>query len=256
MMMEKLSALYMREIKRIYRSIYMWIMLISQPIMWLVFFGSSFSGVPREFLQTFFHTNNYIAYILPGELSVSMLFVGMFSSMSLIQDKRFGYLKRVMITPTPKYNIFLAKVLGGATRGIIQAPIMIIASLALGVSLDLTVVSIITLFLALFFVGIGFSSLYSILTVKTSDWQAPGVVANLINLPLMFSSTALFPKTFFPEWLKLVSDVNPITYSAELGREALLLNDPNWTYLGYLAIFALVMIILGSFITNREMNAE
>ncbi|MEM4746793.1 MAG: ABC transporter permease, partial [Metallosphaera sp.] len=119
-MIDQLYALYMREVKRIFRSVYMWIMLISQPVMWLVFFGSSFSGVPSQVLTSFFHTTNYIAFILPGELSISMLFVGMFSSMSLIQDKRFGYLKRVLITPTPKYYVFLSKTLGGMTRGLLQ----------------------------------------------------------------------------------------------------------------------------------------
>ncbi|NON63410.1 ABC transporter permease, partial [Acidianus sp. RZ1] len=161
-MLEGLSALYMREIKRIYRSIYMWIMLVSQPVMWIIFFGSSFSHVPSEFLQEFFHTNNYIAFILPGELSVSMLFVGMFSSMSIIQDKRFGYMKRIFITPVPKYYVFLSKVLGGVTRGLIQVPIMLAVAIALGVSLNLNLVSIVVLVLALAFLGIGFSSLYSV----------------------------------------------------------------------------------------------
>ncbi|AWR97483.1 ABC transporter [Acidianus sulfidivorans JP7] len=255
-MLDGLEALYLREVKRIYRSVYMWIMIISQPVLWLVFFGSSFSHVPSEFLEAYFHTNNYIAFILPGELSVSMLFVGMFSSMSLIQDKRFGYMKRIFITPVPKYYVFLSKVLGGVTRGLIQVPIMLGVALAFGVSLNLNLVSIVTIILSLAFLGMGFSSLYSIFTIKTSDWQAPGVIANLINLPLMFSSTALFPKTFFPGWLVDISDINPITYSAELGREALLSSDPNWTYLGILAIFAFIMLILGSYLTNKFMQAE
>jgi len=255
-MMDRLYALYMREAKRIFRSVYMWIMLISQPVMWLIFFGSSFSGVPKQVLISFFHTDNYIAFILPGELAISMLFVGMFSSMSLIQDKRFGYLKRVLITPTPKYDVFLAKVLGGMTRGLIQAPILLAVSVVLGVRMNLTPLSIGVLFLSLAFVGIGFSSLYSIFTLKTGDWQAPGVISNLINLPLMFSSTALFPKAFFPSWLKLISDVNPLTYAAELNRGMLLYNDPSWNYLLYLAVFALVMLSLGSVLTNKFLYAE
>ncbi|AEB95922.1 MAG: ABC transporter permease [Metallosphaera sp.] len=255
-MIDQLYALYMREVKRIFRSVYMWIMLISQPVMWLVFFGSSFSGVPSQVLTSFFHTTNYIAFILPGELSISMLFVGMFSSMSLIQDKRFGYLKRVLITPTPKYYVFLSKTLGGMTRGLLQVPILLIASFILGVRINITPLSIAVLFVSLAFVGIGFSSLYSLFTLKTADWQAPGVISNLINLPLMFSSTALFPEAFFPSWLKIISDGNPLTYAAELNREILLYNDPSWNYLLYLAIFSLFMLVLGSLLTNKYLNAE
>lgn len=255
-MLEGLQALYIREIKRVYRSVYMWIMIISQPVIWVVFFGSSFSHVPSQFLETFFHTSNYIAYILPGELSVSMLTVGMFSSNSLIQDKRFGYMKRVFITPVPKYYVFLAKVFGGITRGLIQVPILLSVALGLGVPLNINVVSIVTLVLALVFVGMGFSSLYAILTLRTADWQAPGVISNLLNLPLMFSSTALFPRTFFPTWLTYISDVNPISYSAELGRQVLMTSDPNWTYLGILGLFALIMVILGGYLTNEYMQAE
>ncbi len=255
-MMEGLEALYMREVKRIYRSIYMWIMIISQPIMWLIFFGSSLSGMPKEVLISFFHTTDYIAFILPGELSVSMLFVGMFSSMSLIQDKRFGYMKRIFITPAPKYYVFLSKVFGGITRGLLQVPILIGTALAMGVSLNINVISIVTIVLSLTFLGMGFSSLYAMFTIKTSDWQAPGVIANLLNLPLMFSSTALFPKAFFPSWLSAISDVNPITFSAELGREVLLYGDPNWTYLGYLALFGLILLAIGSYLTNKYMQAE
>lgn len=72
----------------------------------------------------------------------------------------------------------------------------------------------------------------------------------------MFSSTALFPKAFFPSWLKLISDVNPLTYAAELNRGMLLYNDPSWNYLLYLAVFALVMLSLGSVLTNKFLYAE
>lgn len=255
-MIEALEALYMREVKRIFRSAYMWIMIISQPVMWLVFFGNSLSGLPKEVLISFFHTDNYIAFILPGQLSVSTLFVGIFSSTSLIQDKRFGYMKRIFITPVPRYYIFLAKVFGGITRGLLQVPILIGTAVAMGVSLNINVISVLTLMLSLIFLGMGFSSLYVILTLKTSDWQAPGVISNLLNLPLMFSSTALFPKAFFPSWLAVISEINPITYSAELGREALILGEPNWSYLGYLAVFGIVMLVLGSYLTSKYMQAE
>lgn len=113
-MVNQLAGLYTRELKKTYRNPAVILMSIIQPLMWLAFFGSSFTSAPRLFLENFFHTNNYIAFLLSGQLSTSMLFVSMFSSMSLIQDKRFGYLRRIMLPPQeillffwPKYSVLL-----------------------------------------------------------------------------------------------------------------------------------------------------
>jgi ABC-2 type transport system permease protein len=256
-MMEKVLALYERELKRTFRSKFMWLTIIIQPLMWLVFFGSSFSGAPAQFLQSFFHTSDYIAFILPGELSISMVTVGMFSSMSFVQDKRFGYLRRVLVTPTRKSAIFLAKVMGGMTRGLLQIPIMLLASLALGVSFNLSLIALVEWIVGMIFLGIGFSSLYSIITINSSDWQAPGVISNLINFPLMFSSTALFPRAFFPSWLKLISDGNPITYAAEIGRDALVYGDPpTIDYMLFLILFGIISLLIGVIVSDKYLKAE
>lgn len=256
-MIDKIIALYEREMKRFFRSRYMWVMILAQPIMWIIFFGSSFSQVPKEFLETFFHTTDYIAFIVPGELSVSMMMIGSFSSMSLIQDKRLGYLRRILITPTRKSAVFYAKVLGGMTRGIIQVPIMILVSLLVGVKYNVDWLGLLEWIIGLIFLGIGFSSLYGIITANTSDWQAPGVVSNLLNLPLMFSSTALFPTAFFPSWLKLISDGNPLTYAAELGRDALLYGDPpNPLYLLYLVAFGIIMLVIGTIVIEKYLTVD
>ncbi|MCQ4345660.1 MAG: ABC transporter permease, partial [Sulfolobaceae archaeon] len=114
--MDQLLALYYREVTKVYLSVFTLVVTIVQPLIWIVFFGSSLSGLPTFFLESYFHTNNYLSFLLPGELSVSSISMGMMASMSLVQDKRLGYLKRVMVSPTRNYVIFLAKVLGGATR--------------------------------------------------------------------------------------------------------------------------------------------
>lgn len=190
-MIDKIAALYVREMRRFFRSRFMWLMVLIQPLMWLLFFGSSFSQAPRH-LQTYFQTDNYIAFIIPGQISIAAVFTAMFSSMSLIQDRRLGYLKRILTTPTRRSAIFYAK--GGATRGLIQAPVILLLSLPLGVVYNIDWTGLAMWVLSLALLGIGFSSLYTMVTTHTSDWRAPGVVANLLNMPLMFSSTALFPQ--------------------------------------------------------------
>ena len=122
--LNQLFGLYVREIKTTFRSPAIIVLSIIQPLLWIIFFGSSFASAPRAFLEDFFHTDNYIAFLLSGQLATSMLFVGMFSSLSLIQDKKSGYLRRIMVTPTRNYTIFLSKVLGASTRGMLQVPIV------------------------------------------------------------------------------------------------------------------------------------
>lgn len=107
--LNQLIRLYVREIKNTFRSPAIIVLSIIQPLLWIIFFGSSFASAPRAFLEDFFHTDNYIAFLVSGQLSTSMLFVGMFSSSSLIQDKKSGYLRRIMVTPTVNYNISYQK---------------------------------------------------------------------------------------------------------------------------------------------------
>ncbi|MEM0142565.1 MAG: ABC transporter permease [Candidatus Parvarchaeum sp.] len=255
-MIKEAYALFIREVKKTFRNKAVVGMMIIQPIMWLAFFGSSFSHVPSSFLSTFFHTTNYIAFLLPGELAASMLFVGMFSSMSMIQDKRFGFLKRVLVTKAPKESLFFGKVFGAATRGLISIPVMMLVSLVFGVVFHLDILNLIIWIIGLLLLGVGMASVYSIITMRSNDWQTPGVVSNLINLPLMFSSTALFPSTIFPEWMRDISSVNPLSFAAALGRDFVFNTPTNLFYLLYLAIFCFLFLGLGTFASRRWLRAE
>lgn len=255
-MLSELWGLYLREVTRTYRNKAVLLMTFIQPVMWLVFFGSSLGNIPSSFLETFFHTNNYVAFLLPGELSTGMLFVGMFSSMSLIQDKRFGYLKRVLVTRTPKAAVFLSKVFGATTRGLLQVPVMLVTATFFGVKYPSDPVGFAETIGAIILLGLGLSSAYVMITMRSQDWQTPGVVSNFINLPLMFSSSALFPRAFFPSWMQALSDVNPISYSANIGRSFILEADPNFLYLVYLMVFAGVMLSCGIIMSRRWLVAE
>lgn len=257
-MLNQLIGLYTREIKNTYRNPAIIVVSIIQPLLWIIFFGSSFSSAPRLFLENFFHTNNYLAFLLSGQLSTSMLFVGMFSSLSLIQDKKSGYLRRVMVTPTKNFIVFLAKVLGASTRGMFQVPIIFFGVMLLGVVMP-SPLGIISFVVALFLLSLGLSSIYLLITMKSSDWQIPTVLANFINLPLMFSSTALFPKENFPHWMQLFANINPVTFSSSFGREIVMsgsIAHINWMYFFYLIFFAVAMLGIGMFTATKTLNID
>ena len=255
-MRSQFYGLYLREILRTFRNPFVLLITIVQPFMWLAFFGSSFANAPKSFLESFVGSNSYIAFLLPGTLSTSMLSVGMFGSMSTIQDKRFGFMKRILITPTSKGVIFLSKALGAASRGLVQFPVMIVAAIVFGVSFHMSALDWAAWVAALFSLAIGFSSLFLAITASSTDWQTPGVVSNFITMPLMFASTALFSGGFFPAWMLAISSVNPITFSALLGRSFVLGTSVPWINLGYLALFASVMLVLGWLISARWLKVD
>jgi len=255
-MMSQFVGLYWREVLRTYRNPFVLLITIVQPFMWLAFFGSSFATAPSEVLVALIGTSSYIAFLLPGTLSTTMLSVGMFGAMSTIQDKRFGYMKRILITPTSKGVIFLSKALGGATRGLVGFPIMIIAAAIFGVSFHLSPIEWVAWVFALFSLSIGFASIFLAVTASSTDWQTPGVVSNFITLPLMFASAALFSGTYFPPWMQAISNVNPVTFSARLGRSFVLGTPTPWSDLAYLVLFAGAMLVIGYAISARWLKVD
>ena len=254
-MKSQLWGLYVREILRTFRNPFVLLITVVQPFMWLAFFGSGFAQYAKD-LASVYGTSNYIEFLLPGVLSTSMLSVGMFGSMSTIQDKRFGFMKRILITPTSKEVIFLSKALGSATRGLIQIPIMVAAAFAFGVTLHIAPLGWIVWVLALLLTAIGFSSLFLAITARSTDWQTPGVVSNFITMPLMFSSAALYPSSGFPEWMKVISAYNPISYTASLGRDLVLGGSVDAFAFGVLAGFAALMHTIGYVVSAKWLRVE
>jgi ABC-2 type transport system permease protein len=252
------SGLYARELLRTFRNPFVLVVTFVQPFMWLAFFGSSFANVPLSELDALLHTHitSYIQFLLPGVLATSMLSIGMFGSMSTIQDKRMGYMKRILLTPTSKTTVYLAKALGSMTRGLVQIPVMILAATAFGVRLNGTPMLWGAWVLGLVFLGFGFSCLFLAVSASSTDWQTPGVISNFLTMPLMFASGALFPATNFPTWMQYISKWNPVGYAALLGRGAVVAGAVDWWYLGYLALFAFLMAAIGTAVSSRYLKVE
>jgi ABC-2 type transport system permease protein len=251
-------GLYARELLRTFRNPWVLVITIVQPFMWLLFFGNSFAAVPLAELEALLHIQiqSYLQFLLPGVLSTSMLTVGMFGAMSTIQDKRFGYMKRILITPTRKATIYLAKALGSATRGLVQIPVMVGAALIFGVRFYGDPLMWGAWILCLVLLGFGFSCMFLAVTASSTDWQTPGVISNFITMPLMFASGALFPSANFPYWMQVIAAWNPVGYTALFGRGIVVTGIAHWAYLGYVAVFAALMVIIGTLVASKYLKAE
>ncbi|GBF09960.1 ABC transporter, permease protein [Aeropyrum pernix] len=243
---------------------------IITPIFWIALFGKSFNlyslvqtsdpslnpavaealrTVMARRLESVFGTQDYFTYVATGMLAVFSLFQSMFGAVGVVFDRRIGYLTRLLASPIPRFSIFASKVLGTLFRITVLSLILLAIAYPLGLHLkpDITIIDLVMAWLVLMLMSLGLSSLFTGMAFNITHQEVLFALANLINLPLMFSSSALFPIDLMPNWLKTVAQVNPITHAADLVRYYLVgkpLEDPAMS-IAYLAVLTLILLAAG-----------
>ena len=192
-----------------------------QPLLWLLVFGQVFGrlraiptgGVP------------YLAYLTPGILAQSALFVAIFFGIQIIWDRDAGILTKVMVTPTPRAAIVAAKAFAAGIRGLSPVVVVIPVALLLGVGLTANPLKIVLAAVAIM-LGAGFFACLS-MTIAALAGTRDRLMGfgQVITMPLFFASNALYPIDVMPTWLQVVSHVNPLTYLVDALR-GLLIGTP------------------------------
>jgi len=238
-------AIWWREIKVFQREKSRVVSSIVQPLMWLFLFGSGV-GASISISEV-----NYQDYIYPGILSMSVLFGSVFFGLYIVWDRKLDVLKAVLVAPVSRISIFFGKVLGGCTDVIIQVLILFLFSFLFpsinlwGIPLALLILSITSI--AMVSMGLAIGSLFESL-------EGFQVIATFVVFPLFFLSGALFPvNDRLPAWLHGVVKLNPLTYTVDGVRGALLgLNTfPLYTDLSVISFFAVLMVLAGSALFSR-----
>lgn len=254
-----LWALTNRDLRKWYTNPFQLFMSLIQPVIWLGLFGKALnfgavftSTVPQNgngIIYSIFGTSNYFSFLSAGMLTFVILFTAMFSGMSIVWDRRFGFLNKILTTPVARGSIVMAKVLSSVSRSLAQAAIVLLIAVALGMDTsNMTALGIAGTFAAMFLMALGLSSLFVMLALKSTDWQTQMAIMNLLNLPLIFASNTLFPSKFMPDWLQYVVKINPVSYATDAARQ-LLLGSPGMASLSfdfaYLAGFAVFFAAVG-----------
>ena len=210
-------TLWWREVVRFYRQRSRVIGVIASPLLfWLVIgsgFGTSFRSGEAAGQQ------HYLDYFYPGALIMIVLFTSIFTMMSVIEDRKEGFLLSVMVAPVPRSAIVLGKVLGGTTLSAIQGLIFLIFAPFVGVHLglgDFLMVVLVVFLVSFALTGLGFAIAWPM-----DSTQAFHAIINLFLIPLWLLSGALFPLSGASGWLRLVMRINPLTYGVEALRELL-----------------------------------
>jgi len=245
-------TLWWREIVRFYRQKTRVVGVLASPLVfWIVIgsgFGTSFrsGGGPGQ--------QNYLDYFYPGALIMIVLFTSIFAMMSLIEDRKEGFLLSVMVAPVPRSAIVLGKVLGGTTLSAIQGMIFLIFAPFAGIHLDLLHFLLVTV--VVFLVSFALTALGFAIAWPMDSTQAFHGIINLFLIPLWLLSGALFPIARASGWIRVLMYLNPLTYGVEALRDLLYpgmeTQFPLSHSIATLILFSLVMFSLAFLMANRR----
>lgn len=217
-------VLWLREIKKLFREKERIIGSVAMPLMFLTFLGFGFENMTIPGLNGV----DYIKFLVPGMIGMNMLFGSMFSGISVLWDKEFGFLKEIMVAPVSRISIALGRIAGGASTGLIQGLILFALSFFFGFAFPAAwpLYRIIGGFLLmLIFMGLislVFISLGLSFASNMRDAQGFELIINFVMFPLFFLSGAVSPIVNLPFPLLVLSYLNPLTYGVDGIRRALI----------------------------------
>lgn len=187
---------------------------VAQPIMFWLFLGSGFSA---SFRAPGLEGVSYLEYFYPGVMLMMLLFAGIFSSITIIEDRDAGFLQSVLVAPVPRMAIVLGKVLGGTGIALTQTLLFSIAAPFLGLTMSLG--SALLLLMAMVLTGIGFTALGFLLAWGMRSTSGFHAVMMVFLMPLWMVSGALFPIENAPGWLYALMTINPVSHAMTLLRQ-------------------------------------
>lgn len=223
---------------------------LAMPLFFLAFLGLGFR---RMTIPGLTGEVDYINFLVPGILGMSILFSSTFAGLSVLWDREFGFLKEIMVAPVSRVSIVFGRIAGGATTTLIQAVIILGISFLMGFK----IISVVSVFLALVFmvlIAVTFISLGLIFASKMRDIQGFSIVMNFVIFPLFFLSGALYPIENLPAFLRYLSRLDPLTYGVD-GLRAALIGVSSLSIVSnfiVMSIFSAIMIVLGAYFFEKS----
>ncbi len=245
-------TLWWREIVRFYRQRSRVIGVIASPLLFWVVIGSGFGSSFRSGDAA--GQQHYLDYFYPGALIMIVLFTSIFTMMSVIEDRKEGFLLSVLVAPVPRSAIVLGKVLGGTTLSAIQGLIFLAFAPLVGVHMSIS--GFLLIVLTVFLVSFSLTALGFAIAWPMDSNQAFHAIINLFLIPLWLLSGALFPLSGASGWMRMLMQINPLTYGVEALRILLYPDSPAdfslSASMATLVLFTLFMFGLAFVMANRR----
>ncbi|MTI80859.1 MAG: ABC transporter [Firmicutes bacterium] len=226
--MEGVIAIWQRDIIRFFRDRARLLGSFAMPFMFLILFGSGMSGAISSMMGGSNGAGpladfDFVQFMFPGIIGMTVFNTAIFSALSVVQDKEFGYMREILVSPVSRVSIAIGKVLGGSTVAVFQGLMMFIFVPFIGVSIS--VLMVLKLIPVMFLVAFALSSLGLIIASSLKTAQGFQMVVQILVFPMLFLSGALFPLSGMPAWMNFLVKINPLTYSVDMFKKVILQPD-------------------------------
>lgn len=245
--MNVIYILWLRQLKRYLRSKSRIIGSLGQPLLFLVAMGFGLGSVFERAGQ-----GNYIQFLAPGIIAMSIIFTSIFNGIEIIWDRKFGFLKETLVAPVSRIQIMIGRTVGGATVGTIQGIIVLGLSLAVGFR-PVSFAGIFPAIIVMFVTALLFTALGTAVASLLDDMQGFQLIMNFLVMPLFFLSGAMFPLDGVPSLIMFTARIDPLSYGVDALRW-LLTGASHFgfaTDLAVLLVVTIAMIGIGSYTFSR-----
>ena len=227
---------------------------VARPILWLVILGSSLKPVVSN--STLTGNVDYMQYIFPGVIGLTLIFATMQSAISIIWDREFGFLKEVLAAPVSRISIIIGKVSGGATQATLQGIITLAFAPLIG--LRLTPIAVLELIIIMFGVSFALTSLGVVIASRMTSFEGFGTISNFVVMPMYFLSGGIYPTSTAPAWMKPFIAINPLSYGVDALRHITVWSGTFclWLDVAFLAGFTVIMSIIALWLFKRGVRRK
>ena len=220
---------------------------LGQPLLFLLALGYGMGSVYQKAGQ-----GNYIDFLAPGIIGMSIIFTAIFSGIEIIWDRQFGFLKEVMAAPMSRLEIMIGRTIGGATVAFFQGVIVLVISMFVGFHPQ-NIIGVLAALPVMFLVAVLFTAFGIAIASPLNDMQGFQLIMNFLVMPSFFLSGALFPLQDAPKVLAMIAAFDPLSYGVDAFR-ALLIGAAHYglgTDVTILGAFTALFILVGSYLFNK-----
>lgn len=216
------------------------VMMVIQPMVWLILYGQLFKNVTR---LGGFGTGSYITFLAPAIVIMNGFFGATWSGMAMINDLEHKVIERFLATPASRVSLVLSQIVRSAITAGLQGIIILIVSIALGVSIRTGALGWIVIVLTGMLVNSAFAGISQAIALLTRREATMIAVANFIGLPLLFLSTTMIARAQMPHWMQETARFNPVDWGVRAAREVVL-PGTAWSTVGWYLLFLLLLTVL------------